>query len=84
MRKKILAFVFGAALLVAMAVPLFGGSGTAFAKVDGVSQAGCAATTKSGGSESGSNSPDAFIPETASDDRHQGLGGAALAQGVNC
>ena len=83
MRKKILAFVFAAALLVAMAVPLFGGS-TALAKVDGVSQAQCALTSKSGGSESGSNSPDAFIPETASDGRTQGLGGAALAQGVNC
>ena len=31
MRKKILAFVFGAALLVAMAVPLFGSVGTASA-----------------------------------------------------
>jgi len=32
MRKKILAFVFAAALLVAMAVPLFGGGGTALAQ----------------------------------------------------
>ena len=31
MRKKILAFVFAAALLIAMAVPLFGGAGTALA-----------------------------------------------------
>ena len=31
MRKKILAFVFGAALLVALAVPLFAGGGTAYA-----------------------------------------------------
>ncbi len=31
MRKKILAFVFAAALLVAMAVPLFGSVGTASA-----------------------------------------------------
>jgi len=31
MRKKILAFVFAAALLVAMAVPLFSGGGTAVA-----------------------------------------------------
>ena len=36
MRKKILAFVFTAALLVAMAVPLFGGGGTAQAIVDPV------------------------------------------------
>ena len=34
MRKKILAFVFAAALLVAMAVPLFSGGGTAFAGHD--------------------------------------------------
>ncbi len=31
MRKKILGFVFAAALLAAMAVPLFAGGGTAFA-----------------------------------------------------
>ena len=31
MRKKILAFVFAAAVLMAMAVPLFGGVGTASA-----------------------------------------------------
>ena len=35
MRKKILAFVFAAALLVAMATPLFGGVGTALAINDG-------------------------------------------------
>ncbi len=32
MRKKILAFVFAAALLITMAVPLFGGGGTALAQ----------------------------------------------------
>ena len=31
MRKKIMAFVFAAALLMALAVPLFGGGGTALA-----------------------------------------------------
>ncbi len=31
MRKKILAFVFAAALLVTMAVPLFGGGGAVYA-----------------------------------------------------
>ena len=31
MRKKILGFVFAAAVLAAMAVPLFGGAGTASA-----------------------------------------------------
>ena len=36
MRKKILAFVFAAALLVAMAVPVFGGGGTALARQDRV------------------------------------------------
>lgn len=35
MRKKTLAFVFAAAVLVAMAVPLFGGVGTAEAIVHG-------------------------------------------------
>ena len=34
MRKKILAFVFAAALLMALAVPLFSGGGTAFATAD--------------------------------------------------
>jgi len=39
MRKKILAFVFAAALLVALAVPLFAGAGTASAhSPDGAEQ----------------------------------------------
>ena len=36
MRKKILAFVFAAALLVALAVPLFSSVGTASAHVHGI------------------------------------------------
>jgi len=36
MYKKIVAFVFAAALLVAMAVPLFSGVGTASAHVHGI------------------------------------------------
>ncbi len=35
MRKKILGFVFAASLLAAMAVPLFGSGGTAFAHNEG-------------------------------------------------
>ncbi len=36
MRRKTLVFVFAAALLAAMAVPLFGGGGTAEAHVHGI------------------------------------------------
>lgn len=34
MRKKMMGFVFAAALMVAMAVPLFSGGGSAFATAD--------------------------------------------------
>ncbi len=36
MRKKILAFMFAVALLVAMSLPLFGNGGTAFADEGGI------------------------------------------------
>ena len=52
MRKKILGFVFAAALLAALAVPLFGGAGTAqagnFGSVD-TPGAGCVAVANAGG-----------------------------------
>ena len=52
MRKKILAFVFAAALLVAMAVPLFVNQGTAEATVHPLSQAECAKKqSQTGGGE---------------------------------
>ena len=54
MRKKILAFVFAAALLVALALPLFSGAGTASADVHKVSQAGCGASANSGAAAAGS------------------------------
>ncbi len=66
MRKKILAFVFAAALLVAIAVPLFGGVGTASAQVHGVSQAGCSGQSSAGANESSSNTPGGPIPVSAS------------------
>ena len=74
MRKKILALVFAAALLMALAVPIFGGTTPAFAKVHAVSQAGCSTdpagedpfNPNSGAIASGGNSPAGPIPVTAS------------------
>jgi len=42
-RKKILAFVFAAAVLAALAVPLFGGGGTAEATIHPIVSSECAA-----------------------------------------
>ncbi len=56
MGRKILAFVFAAALLVAMAVPLFGGVGSAHAIVDPATPISCAgvpAKAESGGNAGG-------------------------------
>ena len=41
MRKKIVAFIFAAALLVAMAVPVLGGGGTALAGPEPTKGPGC-------------------------------------------
>ena len=49
MRKKILAFVFAVALLVAMAVPLFGGASSAEAIVDGFTPVECSGGSGGGG-----------------------------------
>ena len=81
MRKKLLAFVFPAALLVAMTVPLLGGVNVASAKVHGVSQAGCANNPAlSGANQSGSNSPAGPIPVTASAIGEIASGGAAAPE----
>ena len=89
MRKKILAFLFAAALLVALALPLFGGVGTApaFAKVHGVSQAGCGKSTNSGATQS-SSTLTALIPVNASPfadaAAHPGQAENASPNGTNC
>ncbi|MGH2957821.1 MAG: hypothetical protein ACRDL6_12620 [Solirubrobacterales bacterium] len=75
--------------LLAAAAALALGAGTASADVHGVSQAGCAADgapsgATSDGSQSAPGRPEAPIPVTASDGRHQGRGGVAPAQGTNC
>lgn len=59
MRKKILALVFAAALLVAMAVPLFGGS-TAEAHVHGITpllQLGCVVDNTTTGANGANGTP---------------------------
>ena len=68
MRKLTFALILAALILAFAVVP-------AFAKVDGVSQAGCGNSDNSGASVSGSHSPGGPIPVTASDGRHQGRGG---------
>jgi len=78
MRKKILAFVFAAAMMVALAVPLFGGVTPASAKVHAVSQAGCAFDPSlSGGTQSGTSSPEGPIPVTVSGTGEASSDGAA-------
>ena len=63
MRKKILAIVFAAALLVALALPVFGGVGTTEAAIDPIVQSQCAAKdSQSGNSGVGSR--------TAGNDQH--------------
>ena len=73
MRKRILAFVFGAALLVALALPLFGGVGTAQAIVDPVTPSDeCSDGNGGGGQAVGAgaiggpgNEPDGRAPVNA-------------------
>lgn len=85
MRKKILNFVFASALLIALAVTLFGAAGTASADVHGVSQAGCGRDGNSGATNQASRDaggrPDAPIPVTASEGKSGSGGGRADA---NC
>jgi len=78
MRKRIVAFVFAAALLVAMAVPLFGGVTPASAKVHAISQASCGepeAGGNAGANKSGANSPGGPIPVTSGGALLPGEGG---------
>lgn len=77
------------AFLVAAALALGLFAAPASADVHGVSQANCAASgapsgATSDGSRSASGRPAAPIPVTASDGRHQGMGGQARAQGQHC
>ena len=73
MRKKILAFVFAAALLVALAVPLFGGVGTAQAIVHPVTPSNDCSGGEGGGGEAiangavggPGNDPDGVAPVNA-------------------
>jgi hypothetical protein len=68
---RLMMLVLLCAALWTLAMP-----GAALAKVHGVSQAGCADDpSRSGANMSGSNSPDAPIPVTASDGRAPGAGG---------
>ncbi len=59
MRKKILGFVFAAAVLMAMAVPLFGGGGSALASVSwvGTPNGKCHAIGHAGGHFGGHSMP---------------------------
>ena len=76
--------------LLVLALVLFAmGAAPALADVHVVSQAGCAAPDAPSGattdaSRSAPGRPDAPIPVNASDDRTQGRGGDADAQGTNC
>ncbi len=88
MRKKMLAFVFAAALLVAMAVPMFGGVGTAEAIVDPATPLSCAnnpAKAKSGGAAGGAAAIGSVndeggqaIPKTAPQGKANAVNGNAV------
>ena len=80
MRKAIL-MLLATALLLLAAMP-----GTALADVHAVSQAGCGNSTNAGAIQSrdATGRPGAPIPETASEGKTQGQGGAADANGQNC
>jgi len=80
--RRVLAVLVGA-------VSLALGAGPASADVHGVSQAECSAPiadSRSGAqvSREAPGRPDAPIPVTASDERTQGRGDLADAQGTNC
>ena len=65
MRKKILAFVFAAALLMAMAVPMFGSVGTASAATPG-----CPAGSAGDPGRGSDGLPGADLPDQAQRDGH--------------
>ena len=67
MLRNVLSVAFGLVLLAAVAVPGLAGTGSAEAKVHGISQAGCANDpSRSGASQSDGNSPAGPIPVTVS------------------
>ena len=80
MRRAILMMLSAALLLVAAP------TGTAFADVHAVSQAGCGKSASSGATQSrdAGGRPAGPIPVSASGERTQGQGGSAGAQGQNC
>ena len=83
MRRRIVVVFVLALMLLAL------GAAPAFADVDPVSQANCAAAGAPSGakvqaSRDAPGRPDALIPVTASVGKTQGIGGQADASGVNC
>jgi len=83
MRRVVAVLVATAALALALA------AGPASADVHAVSQAGCApdgvpAGATAQASRDAPGRPDAPIPVTASEEKTQGQGGDANAQGTNC
>ncbi len=86
MRKKLLAIVFAAALLVALAVPVFGGAGNALAHVHPTVPANeCAATADGPGNEAApQNSPtaDPPLPGLILDNTPSAVDGTADGPGV--
>jgi hypothetical protein len=82
-RKLIVVAVAAALMLLTL------GTAPASADVHGVSQAGCAPTGVPSGattdaSQEAPGRPDPPIPFRASDERTQGKGGDAPAEGTNC
>lgn len=80
MRRTIVS-IFAAVLMLVV-----GMTGTALADVHGVSQAGCGNSANAGATQSreAPGRPDGPIPANASQDRTQGQGGSAPAQGQHC
>lgn len=79
--RRIIVMVMAAALMLASLLV-----GTARADVHLVSQASCGNSANAGATQSreAPGRPDGQIPEEASDDRTQGKGGTADAQGQHC
>ena len=88
MRKKILGFVFAAALLAALAVPLFGGDGTALAANRGSVTtarnpiAGAACQDLANGSQTAGTTNPHFDPDLSG--LHTAHSSPAPIAGTNC
>ena len=85
MRKKIMAFVFAAALLMALALPLFGGASSAEAIVDGFTPVECSGGAGGGGAANtegtiGESSITPLVPATASGGKAVGQANGAPVQ----